>query len=87
VGVWASPEFKETKFMPDCCYGEEKSMADRRRLGLQKDIHDWEDLASSLAQLHEDIRAFLSKRELREYADTSGRAWILSLSSRSRSKP
>jgi hypothetical protein len=70
-GVWASPEFKETKFMPDCCYGEGKSMADRRKLGLQKDIQDWEDLASSLKQL-EDVRDYLGKKELREHNDTSG---------------
>jgi len=50
-------------------------MADRRQLGLQKDIHDWEDLVLSLTQLHEDIRDYLSKRELREYADTSGGWW------------
>jgi hypothetical protein len=71
-GVWTSPELKETKFIPKCCYGEGKRIADRRQLGLQKDIHDWEDLASSLAQLHEDIRDYLSKRELRGYSDTSG---------------
>jgi hypothetical protein len=50
-------------------------MADQRQLGLQKDIHDWEDLASSLTQLHEDIRGYLCKRELRKYADTSGGWW------------